>query len=230
MPDQSTAVKRCPYCAEDIWVAATTCTYCGMQVASEAPTPHVAPPPPPSYVAAPVTRQTVRRRTAWFIAVAAAVGLVALVVVPNMQLRSAMSAVLDREQNAGVDVSVRYQNYIDRSTLVYDLQSVIGAAPIDVFRVLLQFADEVSDKSFDEVLLAYRGETKFKLEGDYFGELGDEYGIENPVYTARTFPENVLTPSGTRAFGTWTGGIFGVLAEQLEDFNEFHDQWYRDEL
>ncbi len=156
----------------------------------------------------------------------------AWVAVPNLELKSAMDEVRSADpDNVGVHVSVHYSNYMDRSKLMYDLRDVDGdVAPIDVFRVLLQFADKVQDKRFDEVVLAFRGASKFKLEGSYFKTLGEEYGLQNPVYTARTFPENVLTPSGTPAFDTWTGGILGVLGEQLDDFNEFHHQWYIDDL
>lgn len=60
--------------------------------------------------------------------------------------------------------------------------------------------------------------------------MGVEYGTQNPVYTMRTFPENLYRPDGTAAFGTWTGGLFGVLGKQMEDFIEFHKQWYVNEL
>lgn len=49
----------------------------------------------------------------------------------------------------------------------------------DVFRVLLQYAQRIQSKRFDTVQLAYKGKTKFLLDGDYF---------QNPVYTMRTFP------------------------------------------
>ena len=46
----------------------------------------------------------------------------------------------------------------------------------------------------------------------------------------RTFPENVYRPDGARAFDSWTGGVLGVLGKQMEDFNEFHKQWYIEDL
>ena len=50
------------------------------------------------------------------------------------------------------------------------------------------------------------------------------------MYTIRTFPENLRTPDGERAFSVWEGGMFGVLKAQMEDFNEFHDEWYMDDM
>ena len=96
----------------------------------------------------------------------------------------------------------------------------------DVFRVLLQIAREFKDTEFQSVILSYKGREKFLLEGSYFLKLGKEYGYQNPVYTARTLPENVYHLDGTQAFGTWTGGLLGVVSEQMEDYNEFHDEWW----
>ena len=38
----------------------------------------------------------------------------------------------------------------------------------------------------------------------------------------RTFPENLYRPDGQKAFGTWIGGLLGLLAKQIKDFTEFH--------
>ncbi len=42
----------------------------------------------------------------------------------------------------------------------------------------------------------------------------------------RTFPENLLRPDGSHAYPTWTGGLIGVAGKQVEDFNDFHRQWW----
>jgi len=54
--------------------------------------------------------------------------------------------------------------------------------------------------------------------------------MQNPVYTMRTFPQNVYALDGSPAFETWSGGLLGVLGKQLEDFSEFHKQWYLNEI
>ena len=45
-----------------------------------------------------------------------------------------------------------------------------------------------------------------------------------------TFPENLKTTSGLSAYSQWEGGMLGVLNRQLEDFNDFHDKWYLNDL
>lgn len=68
------------------------------------------------------------------------------------------------------------------------------------------------------------------LKGDYFQTIGLEYGVQNPVYTLRTLPENVYTLEGKQAFGSWTGGWLGVVGKQMEDLNEFHRLWFMSDL
>jgi hypothetical protein len=145
-----------------------------------------------------------------------------------LTLQRKVSEVLDKDpRNKGVEVSAHYKTYVNPSVLVYDLRGVAGTnSRLDVTRVLLQFAEQVKDKKFERVELAFRGETKFLLDGDYFQQLGREYNYQNPVYTTNHMPENLRLPDGTRAYDTWTGGLLGVSLKQMQDFNDFHDRWY----
>ena len=136
----------------------------------------------------------------------------------------------DDSRNKGVEAKAYYGN-MRLSILVFDLTNISSSnSRLDVFRVLLQFAQALKDKRFDSVQLAWRGKVKFVVSGEYFQKLGQEYDTQNPMYTIRTFPENLRTVAGERAFSEWEGGIFGVLKAQMDDFNHFHDQWYLDEL
>lgn len=154
---------------------------------------------------------------------------IAVVAVANYTfLQRHVTAVLDSDpRNNGIEVVAHYELYILPSVLVFDLRVVSPTnSPADVFRILLQFAQAQKERSFSLVKLAHRGTEKFYLKGDYFQRLGQEYGEQNPVYTMRTFPENVYRTDGTPAFGTWTGGLLGVLTKQMGDFGDFHKQWY----
>ena len=138
--------------------------------------------------------------------------------------------IADDARNKGVEAKAYYGN-MGLSILVFDLTNISsGNSRADVFRVFLQFAKALKDKRFESVQLAWRGKVKFIVSGEYFQKLGQEFDSQNPMYTIRTFPENLRTPGGERAFSEWTGGIFGVLNAQMDDFNHFHDQWYLNDL
>lgn len=133
-------------------------------------------------------------------------------------------------RNAGIEAKARYGNFA-RSLLVFDLTNIsANNSRADVFRVFLQYAAAVKDKQFESVQLAWRGRVKFIIDGAYFQKLGREFDFQNSVYTIRTFAENLRTPTGTRAFPEWEGGMLGVLKAQMDDFTRFHDQWYWDDL
>lgn len=149
-----------------------------------------------------------------------------------IQLQSKMNSVIKADpRNEGIKVTVHFGTYVNLSKLIYNLKSVSATNSMaDVFRVSLQFAEKMCSRDFKEVVLAYKGTAKFKIDGDYFQKLGKEYSWQNPVYTMCTFPENLKNLDGSQAYGQWTGGLLGVLKEQMEDFNDFHRKWYLDDI
>jgi hypothetical protein len=146
-------------------------------------------------------------------------------------IQPTQTKIQEDERNEGISVDVHYKFYVIPTTLVYDLKTVpTDKAAADVFRVFLQTSSALKDKTFEIIELSYKGQTKFFIKGDYFSELGNEFGTQNPMYTIRTFPENVFKANGEAAYLQWTGGALGVLGKQMEDFNDFNKNWYLDDL
>jgi len=130
-------------------------------------------------------------------------------------------------RNSKVSLWAYHQYGLLPSVLVVDLRNVDDeASAMDVIRALFQGAEGLKDKKFERVVLAYKGAAKFVLEGEYFQKLGRDFEAQNPVYTIRTLPENVFKVDGTKAYGTWTGGWLGVMGKQMEDVNQFSQDWY----
>ena len=97
-------------------------------------------------------------------------------------------------RNKGIDISVHYGNYILPSTLVINVHQISGEkTPGDVFRVMLQLAEKLSDKDFEYIELSSKGVLKFTLKGEYFKLLGVQYNNQNPVYTIRTFHNSIIS-------------------------------------
>ena len=129
-------------------------------------------------------------------------GVIAIFSANHLMLGKPLADVLKSDsRNSGIHMIAHYGNYIVPSVLVLDLRKVSGKnSAADVFRVLLQYAEAIQKKEFETVYLNCKGKTKFVLEGAYFRELGKEYDFQNSGYTMRTFPENVYTPDGEKAF------------------------------
>lgn len=147
----------------------------------------------------------------------------------NSLLQERMTDVINNdERNTGILVKPYMKS---GDILVFDLQSISGEnSRLDVFRVFLQFAEKNTDMTFQRVELAYKGNEKFYIDGLYYKQIGEEYSWQNPVYTIRKFPANLYYPNGTRAYSEWTGGLLAVLNEEMDDFLDFHKQWYWVEL
>lgn len=135
------------------------------------------------------------------------------------------------ERNEGINIGVHYKYYILTNELVYDIKSIKeDKAPLDMFRVFLTSAKYFKEKTFNKVELASRSNSKFYITGEYYKLLGIEFEEQNPIYTLRTFPENVYLLDGTKAYEEWSGGLFAVLKSQMEDVMDFNKKWYIDDF
>ena len=126
-----------------------------------------------------------------------------------------------------ITIVAYYRNGIMVNSIVYDLWGVSPeASHAFILGRFFQFAEELEGRDFKEVRLAYRGKTKFILDGDDFGDIGRSYKYQNPVYIVRTLPEKLKTPSGRDAYSSWSGGALGVLGAQMDDVNQMARDWY----
>lgn len=134
------------------------------------------------------------------------------------------------QRNSKLTVWAYHRFGVQPHVIVIDLRGFSDdVSSTDVMRALLQAAEAHKASKFDRVVLAYKGTAKFLLQGDYFQTLGRDYGSQNPIYTLRTLPENVYRMDGSAAYGTWTGGVLGVMAKQMEDLTKFSRDWYLDD-
>ncbi|MBZ0265448.1 hypothetical protein K8I28_12360, partial [bacterium] len=125
------------------------------------------------------------------------------------------------------DVLVRYDLLIKFNSLNYNLVSLSdNNSMLDVFRVFLQYSEQINNRRFEKVYLSHKGKKKFYIDGDYFEKLGSEYSFQNPVYTSNTFCDHLFQLNGDKAYPTWTGGWLGVASRQIKDFTDFHEKWY----
>lgn len=149
-----------------------------------------------------------------------------------LMLQAPLSTVINNDsRNHGIQVWAYHQWLITPGVIVFDIRGIDGEkSRLDVTRVLLQFADRIKERRYDRVILAHKGKQRFQLTGEYIQSIGQEFDVQNPVYTIRTLPENTYQLDGSAAFSSWSGGILGVVSRQMEDFNALHSRWYIDEL
>lgn len=128
---------------------------------------------------------------------------------------------------SGAQTKVYRRSLLGGDDIVFDVEQAGGEmSAVAMTRRLLKVAEALKNENFGKVYLASRGAEKFYLDGRYFRQLGEERGWQNPIYTIRTIPQNVYRLDGTPAFGSWSGGLIGVVGKQMEDNNEFHRNWW----
>lgn len=103
-------------------------------------------------------------------------------------------------KNKGIDVSVGYKNYINLSVIVFDLHKCSYKTKADVLRVLFQFAEKKKESNYDYVILSCQGIEKFKIRGEFFKKLGEEFNEENLLALIKTFPDNVFNLDNSPVF------------------------------
>jgi hypothetical protein len=144
-------------------------------------------------------------------------------------LQTPMNAVLASDpRSSGIQVQVHFGNYVNPSLIVYNMVGVSGeTSDVDVFRTFLQFAEKLKTYNAQDIELQWKGQSRFRIKGDYFKQLGTEYGTQNPVYTTETFAQHVLDANGKPAYSAWEGGFLGVATHELQDFDDFHTKWWK---
>lgn len=130
-------------------------------------------------------------------------------------------------RNENVDFSF----YVTGEIFRYCIDNVADqGSSMDVFRILLQAADNLKNQKFNQVELCFRGSTIFILPGEHFSTIGQEFEKQNPMYTVRTFPEKLKLPNGESAFKKHSGGALYLMRVQMADFKDMNSIWYLDEL
>lgn len=163
------------------------------------------------------------------------IGLILIVIsilaINYFALQRHMNSILSGDdRNSGLKVWVHYKYFVNPTELKYDLRGISeNNSTLDVTRALLQFAEKTKNREFRKVYLSYKGVDKFYLNGQYFQKLGKEYSFQNPIYTLRTMPENVHLLDGELAYGSWQGGWLGVSTKQMQDLNQFSQDWFLNE-
>ena len=169
-------------------------------------------------------RRRLRRR--WFITILSA-ALFCLILNLTFATIPVEITLAKDDRNSTVTLLARFGYCLDPTTLTLDLWNIDDASTADLTRVLFQIAaSRTGWPQVRHVTFSRRGRPVFILPGEDFSEIGRLFKAgENPVYLMRTLPERLYLPSGERAFGSWEGGVLGVLTKQMGDLNDFGQAW-----
>ncbi|WP_206483645.1 hypothetical protein [Thalassotalea sp. G2M2-11] len=144
------------------------------------------------------------------------------------QLKAEEKSVLENDSR---NVNVDFNLFKSGKNLKYCVNNLSGeGSAMDVFRVFLQAAELLKDNSYEKVELCFRKKTQFFLSGDEFKIMGKEFGVQNPMYTIRTFPQKLTLLDGTNAYEKHEGGVLYLMRVQMADFHDMNGQWFMNDL
>lgn len=123
----------------------------------------------------------------------------------------------------GGDVRV---GYTASGNIVFDVRACKGDSRlIDPLHLLMQFGAKIKDTPIAHLSIASGGEEVYRLEKSDLDELARQYELGGRIWAFDHWPERLRTPSGERAFESWSGGFLGVMKAQAEDLNEALRVW-----
>jgi hypothetical protein len=130
------------------------------------------------------------------------------------------------ERFRGISAEARYEGLFNSRVLIFNLKTVSDPGKITPFLYLLEYAKKQGGRSFDRVMLQYRGKTKFLLEGSGFALLGTQAQFQKPEQTAMEFPPLLKRPNGLPAFQEPYGDEQWIAQKKLKNFRDFMFEWY----
>ncbi|MDP8225597.1 MAG: hypothetical protein P9L99_19715 [Candidatus Lernaella stagnicola] len=124
-------------------------------------------------------------------------------------------------RNQGVHAKAYYDSYFNTGTIVFDVRNVgAPAGAADVVRSFIAFAHELQGRDIDEVVIAWRGNRKVKIDGDDFLSLGASVGTTTPRKLLWELAHDLRYLNGKQVVANLPGNYAKLLQTALGDGNE----------
>ena len=146
----------------------------------------------------------------------------------NIGLQSDLNNILS---NTGIKAKTYYSGPLTNS-IVFDIYDISGQnSRADVLEVLHKFARSQAGKTYNKVILSFRGDPRFQLDGRFFNQLATSYRWRDTMYAAQHIAEHVQNCNGTAAYARPSSRMLPlVIGTQWRNSNDFHSKWYWNDL
>jgi hypothetical protein len=179
----------------------------------------------PKAQAAPPPASRSKNRTFMGLAAVVVAGVLAVagyLYLRGLPLRQALEAC---DSYPRLNAKVYYTDSLSLDSVTFDFIEARSARKIDLAHLMLEFAHKVDGKGPNKLVLARQGKPLYYLNWTDVHELADEYTYGNPIWSFNHLPERLHRMDGSKPYGTWTGGVLGVLKGQSEDLLSFLEAW-----
>jgi hypothetical protein len=137
-------------------------------------------------------------------------------------LQRPLSQVIQHDsRNHGVNAAVYFSSYVNTDVIVFDVRAISPPAGAPgVLRVFIQFAHEMQGRDVDEVIIAYRGQRRFKMMGDDFLGLGALVGSAQPKQLLWELAHNLRHLNNKLVISNMPGNYAALLQKSLGEGSE----------
>jgi len=129
----------------------------------------------------------------------------------------------------GIVVDVKYDGFLNRDVLIFNLKRVPeDSEKIAPFKYFLDYLVSLEEnrRTFKEVLIQFRGKSKFKISGDAASKLVAQSHSRKIIDIALEFPSMVMTPGGKCPFIEPHGDPQYVIQKKAHNFEKFLQDWF----
>jgi len=148
--------------------------------------------------------------------------MVAVYAINYAMLQHPLDRVMARDsRNFGVRATVYYNSYFSFNSIVFDVRAAgPPGGPAGLLRAFLQFAHEMQGRDISEVVIAIRGQKKYKIHGDDFLGLGALVGSTPPRQLIWELAHDLRYPSNKLVMSNLAGNYAELLQKSLGEGSE----------
>lgn len=134
-----------------------------------------------------------------------------------VHLEYPLSQILEKKpQYRGIQLHAYYYNFITPSKVILDVMDIDHASAVDVMASVHDFAVANQNKQYQQVILAYKGNGKYALDGQTFQKLSNATLLSDAVKIMLPALENM---NGVKAFSPNDQDV-------EKQFETFTAHWY----
>ncbi len=129
----------------------------------------------------------------------------------------------------GIVVDVKYGEFLKSDVLIFNLKKVPeDSQKIAPFKYFIDYLVSVEEngRTFTEVVLQYRGKSKFKISGDAAHKLVAKSHSQELLDIALEFPVMLMTIGGKFPFVEPQGDPQYVIQKKAHNFEKFLKDWF----
>ncbi len=145
----------------------------------------------------------------------------------HSNIRRPLEEIREKEEKfKEISAEASYGGFMQTGTLVFNLKKIDRPDELTPLYFFFEYARALNRQKFDRVLIQYRGNTKYLLDGVNFTRVGTQIQVHEPAQVALEFPPLLKNLDGNQVFEEPFGDPQWVSQKQVNNLRDVILQWY----